>query len=410
MLVPEYASPRRGALHADATVRRVRRLHRRLGDRRRAVHARAGHEVRLVARPHARRPHEPLGAHLAPLRSRRLPRQEPRRARRRLADRLRRRRAVLRQGRPADRRLRQQRRTPQPSRRQLPPAAQAALLRAAGQEGVRQAQASPASRRGSRSSRSRINGRPACHYCGQCNRGCTVNVQLLQPRRADRAGAQDGPAHAASPTRWRARSRSARTGSRRRRLHRQERPATNGTSARSVVVLAASACESARLLLNSKSHAVPAGARQLERRGRQVPHRHHRHRRRGLHPEDGGPRRRTTRTASAACTSTCPGGSTTRSSTSRAATTSRSAAGCGMPGVRLHGRHPALSRRAAATARQLKDDYRRYYGATIGFSGRGEMIPNDDCYCEIDPERGGPVRHSRAALPLEVERPRAATR
>lgn len=33
----------------------------------------------------------------------------------------------------------------------------------------------------------------------------------------------------------------------------------------------------------------------------------------------------------------------------------------------------------------LKDDYRRYYGATIGFSGRGEMIPNDGTYCEIDP-------------------------
>ena len=35
--------------------------------------------------------------------------------------------------------------------------------------------------------------------------------------------------------------------------------------------------------------------------------------------------------------------------------------------------------------KKLKDDYRRYYGATIGFSGRGEMIPNDDSYCEIDP-------------------------
>src|SRR5256712_8433911 len=34
---------------------------------------------------------------------------------------------------------------------------------------------------------------------------------------------------------------------------------------------------------------------------------------------------------------------------------------------------------------QLKDDFRRYYGATIGFSGRGEMIPNDDTYCELDP-------------------------
>jgi choline dehydrogenase-like flavoprotein len=34
---------------------------------------------------------------------------------------------------------------------------------------------------------------------------------------------------------------------------------------------------------------------------------------------------------------------------------------------------------------KLKEDYRRFYGATIGFSGRGEMIPNDQSYCEIDP-------------------------
>ena len=33
----------------------------------------------------------------------------------------------------------------------------------------------------------------------------------------------------------------------------------------------------------------------------------------------------------------------------------------------------------------LKNDYRRYWGASIGFSGRGEMIPNEDSYCELDP-------------------------
>ncbi|HEX7087558.1 MAG TPA: GMC family oxidoreductase [Vicinamibacterales bacterium] len=33
----------------------------------------------------------------------------------------------------------------------------------------------------------------------------------------------------------------------------------------------------------------------------------------------------------------------------------------------------------------LKDEYRRYYGATVGFAGRGEMVANDNCYCEIDP-------------------------
>ncbi|MGH7584334.1 MAG: GMC oxidoreductase, partial [Gemmatimonadales bacterium] len=33
----------------------------------------------------------------------------------------------------------------------------------------------------------------------------------------------------------------------------------------------------------------------------------------------------------------------------------------------------------------LKRDYRRFWGSSIGFSGRGEMIPNEDSYCELDP-------------------------
>ncbi|HEU5079055.1 MAG TPA: GMC family oxidoreductase [Opitutaceae bacterium] len=35
---------------------------------------------------------------------------------------------------------------------------------------------------------------------------------------------------------------------------------------------------------------------------------------------------------------------------------------------------------------KLKAAARRYYGSFIGFSGRGEMIPNKYCFCEIDPE------------------------
>ena len=33
----------------------------------------------------------------------------------------------------------------------------------------------------------------------------------------------------------------------------------------------------------------------------------------------------------------------------------------------------------------LKENYRRYYGSMVHFAGRGEMIPSDDCWCEIDP-------------------------
>jgi choline dehydrogenase-like flavoprotein len=37
--------------------------------------------------------------------------------------------------------------------------------------------------------------------------------------------------------------------------------------------------------------------------------------------------------------------------------------------------------------RKLKEDARRYYGSFVGFSGRGEMIPNEDSYCEVDPDK-----------------------
>ncbi len=35
---------------------------------------------------------------------------------------------------------------------------------------------------------------------------------------------------------------------------------------------------------------------------------------------------------------------------------------------------------------QFKSDARRYYGSFVGFTGRGEMIPNEDSYCQLDPE------------------------
>jgi choline dehydrogenase-like flavoprotein len=37
-----------------------------------------------------------------------------------------------------------------------------------------------------------------------------------------------------------------------------------------------------------------------------------------------------------------------------------------------------------AYGKRLKEEARRYYGSFVGYSGRGEMIPNDDCYAEID--------------------------
>src|SRR5919106_254138 len=103
-----------------------------------------------------------------------------------------------------------------------------------------------------------IHGRHACHYCGQCNRGCTVKANfsspdvLIAPAMAtgrltlltnamarEVTVGSDGLATGVSYI-------DRRTGEDR---HVRAR----------IVVLAASACESARILLNSKSSRFPQG-------------------------------------------------------------------------------------------------------------------------------------------------------
>ncbi len=38
-----------------------------------------------------------------------------------------------------------------------------------------------------------------------------------------------------------------------------------------------------------------------------------------------------------------------------------------------------------AYGKRFKEEARRYYGSFVWFDGRGEMIPNEDSYCELDP-------------------------
>ena len=40
---------------------------------------------------------------------------------------------------------------------------------------------------------------------------------------------------------------------------------------------------------------------------------------------------------------------------------------------------------AGGYGRSLKEDYRFFYGATVGMAGRGEAVAREDSYCEIDP-------------------------
>jgi choline dehydrogenase-like flavoprotein len=224
------------------------------------------------------------------------------------------------------------------------------------------------------------NGRAACHYCGQCGRGCVSasnfsSSQVMLPA-AEQTGrftlipnamvreitvGKDGKAEAVSYI-----DKSTR--------------AEKKIYAKAFVV-GASACESARLLLNSKSTQFPDGLANssgvagryltdsvgssgggfVPRLLKMPPHNHDgvggmhmyvpwwKYDRkneflRGYHIELGG--------------------------------------GRNMPGV---GEFGPLCEAYEGYGLALKRKCREMYGTFIGFAGRGEMIPNEHTYCEIDP-------------------------
>ena len=228
-----------------------------------------------------------------------------------------------------------------------------------------------------------LNGRPACHYCGQCGRGCATHSNFSSPSVLLPPALATGRLHII-------------TNAMAREVLSDESGLAAGVSyvnrsdrrdyavrARTVV-LAASACESARLLLNSKSSRFPDGLANssgtvgrsmtdstgltvsgfIPKLAQGVPHNEdgvggaHLYMPwwldnrtldfpRGYHIELGGGRR---------------------------------APGFGFMGgiQRYNG--------VGGYGQSLKDDYRRFYGSTVSFSGRGEMVPNDETYCEIDPK------------------------
>ena len=58
--------------------------------------------------------------------------------------------------------------------------------------------------------------------------------------------------------------------------------------------------------------------------------------------------------------------------------------GRGMPGAGAFGGMQRWTDGAYGT--RFKEEIRRYYGSFMWFDGRGEMIPNENSYCEIDPD------------------------
>lgn len=57
--------------------------------------------------------------------------------------------------------------------------------------------------------------------------------------------------------------------------------------------------------------------------------------------------------------------------------------GRGMPGGGVFNGLESMT--GGSYGKKFKEDARRYYGSYMYFDGRGEMIPNEDSFCEIDP-------------------------
>jgi choline dehydrogenase-like flavoprotein len=229
------------------------------------------------------------------------------------------------------------------------------------------------------------NGRAACHYCGQCNRGCmtnsnfsSTNVLIAPALKTGRLTlVTNAMAHEVTLD-----SRGRATGV----TYIDTKTRAEKQANARVVVLAASACETSRLLLNSKSSQFPNGLANssgvvgkyltdttgtdvsgfIPKMLDHVPHNEdgvgglHIYMPwwidnkkldfpRGYHIEVGG--------------------------------------GLNPPSYGVMGgihRYPSPLG-GGGYGKALKNDYRRLYGASVYFSGRGEMIPNDKSYCEIDP-------------------------
>jgi choline dehydrogenase-like flavoprotein len=227
-----------------------------------------------------------------------------------------------------------------------------------------------------------LNGRPACHYCGQCGRGCTTHSNFSSPSVLLPPALATGRLKLITG----AMAREVLTDNEGRATGVSYVRTSDGREQRvkaGIVVLAASACESARLLLNSRSTRFPNGlanssgavGRYLtDTTGTGVA---------GYFPAlmDGIPHNED---GTGGLHLYMPWWLDDKKLDFPRGYHIEFYGGRGQPEAWIMGGVQRWN--GGGYGKGLKADHRRLYGATIGFGGRGEMIPNEDCYCEIDPD------------------------
>jgi len=229
-----------------------------------------------------------------------------------------------------------------------------------------------------------LNGRAACHYCGQCGRGCRTNANFSSPAVLLKPALATGKL-TIIPN---AMAREVMTDASGRATGVAYIDKTTGQDqlvrAR-VVVLAASALESGRLLLNSRSGRFPQGLANAsgtvgkyitDTTGTDLG---------GFIPKlvDGIPHNED---GVGGMHLYMPWWLDNKKLDFPRGYHIEVWGGRGMPSYGFMGGIQGLPGAGGGYGTDLKQKYRHYYGSVVGFSGRGEMIPNDDSYCEIDPD------------------------
>lgn len=226
-----------------------------------------------------------------------------------------------------------------------------------------------------------INGRMACHYCGQCGRGCQTNSNFSSPGVLIAPALKTGKLTLVTG----AMAREVTVGKDGRATGvnyiRKSDGSDQHVRAR-VVVLAASALETSRLLLNSRSAQFPNGLANAsgtvgkyitDTTGTSVYGFIPKMMDRPPHNEDGTGGNHVY----------MPWWLDNRKLDFPRGYHIEVGGGFYEPSYGFMGGVQRYT--GGGYGAKLKDAYRRYYGATVGFDGRGEMIPNDDSYAEIDP-------------------------
>ena len=236
--------------------------------------------------------------------------------------------------------------------------------------------------------------RGACFFCSQCNRGCQVygdfssSSVLVNP--ALQSGHVDVIANAMA-----------------REVTVNDEGLATGVSyvdksdmqeyhvTARIVVLAASACESARLLLNSKSEAHPNGLANSSNVVGKYLHDSTGAAMGGILPKLVG-RKRYNEDGVGGLHVYSPWWLDNKKLDFARGYHIEYWGGMGMPGYgfgfgmqHTNGKYPGRDGKmkpAGGYGASLKDDNRYFYGATFGMAGRGEAIAREDNYCEIDPE------------------------